>query len=265
MEILGYSTALLIGLSLGLMGGGGSILTVPVMVYIFGFNPILATAYSLFVVGVSSFIGMLGKLKQKLVSFRIAIIFAIPAFVSVFFTRRYLLPMLPETLLDLGGFEISKSVGIMLLFAIVMLVASFSMIRGRKQLSEMESKGGNPTKTGQIMLQGLGVGLLTGIVGAGGGFLIIPALVLLAKLPMKTAVGTSLLIISANSLVGFVGDLQSGSEIDWKFLLIFTSIAILGILVGNYFSTKIEGAKLKKGFGWFVLIMAIVILGKELL
>jgi uncharacterized membrane protein YfcA len=265
VEILGYSTALLIGISLGLMGGGGSILTVPVMVYIFGFNPVLATAYSLFVVGTSSFIGMMGKLKQKLVCFKTAIIFAIPAFFSVFLTRRFLLPMIPETLLNLGGFEVSKSVGLMLLFAIVMLIASFSMIRGRKEVPDVEPIEEIPTKTGLIMLQGLAVGLLTGTVGAGGGFLIIPALVLLAKLPMKTAVGTSLLIISANSLVGFAGDLQGGSEIDWKFLLIFTSIAVIGILVGNHFSTKIEGTKLKKSFGWFVLTMAILILGKELL
>ena len=156
---------------------------------------------------------------------------------------------------------ITKSIAIMVFFAIVMLLASFSMIRNnRKDTTEIVEVGYNYSL---VVAEGLVVGLLTGLVGAGGGFLIIPALVLLAKLPMKKAVATSLLIIAIKSLIGFIGDVEN-LDIDWTFLLSFSAISMVGIVLGIYLSNFIEGKKLKKAFGWFVLVMAVYILIKEL-
>lgn len=259
---MGYLGALIIGVVLGLIGGGGSILTVPVLVYLLSINPVTATAYSLFVVGASSLVGALNNIKKKLVDFRTATVFAIPAFIAVYSTRKFLVPAIPEHILTLWGFELTKTIGIMLFFAVIMIVASISMIKnnGKEELQEVKVKYNYPL----IILEGLVVGVLTGIVGAGGGFLIIPALVLLAKLPMKKAVATSLLIIAVKSLIGFIGDIQN-LDIDWGFLTIFTGLSIGGIFLGGYLNKFIDGQKLKKGFGWFVLIMGIYIIGKELL
>lgn len=259
--LFGYLGALLIGMVLGLIGGGGSILTVPIFVYILGIEPVLATAYSLFVVGSSAMVGAIRNLKKGMVELKTAIVFSIPAFIAVYVARKYLLPAIPDTLLDTSNFVLSKSMGIMLLFAIIMLLASISMIRGRKEgpIEESTPSFNYP----MIILEGLGVGLLTGIVGAGGGFLIIPALVLLAKLPMKKAVATSLLIIGVKSLIGFIGDVQN-LNIEWGFLMTFTSLSIVGIFLGIWLNKFIEGAKLKKAFGWFVLIMALIIVMQEL-
>lgn len=261
--LLGYAAAILIGVSLGLIGGGGSILTVPVLVYILGVDPVLATAYSLFVVGSTSLIGSFTYMSKQLVDYKTAIVFAIPSFIAVFLTRKFLVPAIPESIFTLAGVEVTKNIAVMVFFALIMLGASYSMIKGgTKQVAEEESqvKFNFP----MIALEGVVVGLLTGLVGAGGGFLIIPALVLLAKLPMKMAVGTSLLIIAAKSLIGFLGDLGN-QPIDWSMLLIFTSLSIAGIFIGSALSKKINDKALKKGFGWFVLFMGVYIIIKELI
>jgi len=260
-QLLGYFGALLIGLVLGLIGGGGSILTVPILVYLLYLNPVTATAYSLFVVGVSALVGAIRNIQKGLVDFRTAIVFAIPAFIAVYITRKFIVPAIPDELFSVGSFMITKGIAIMLFFAFVMLLASISMIRSNRKDSSEETvvQYNYPL----IIVEGFVVGILTGIVGAGGGFLIIPALVLLAKLPMKKAVATSLLIIAIKSLIGFIGDVEN-LKIDWLFLLSFTGISVIGIFIGIYVSNFIEGKKLKKGFGWFVLIMGIYIIYKEL-
>lgn len=260
-QILGYIGALIVGIVLGLIGGGGSILTVPILVYLIGLNPVTATAYSLFVVGTTSLFGAAQNFKNKMVDMRTAIIFTIPAFIAVYLTRRYLVPAIPDSLFSLFGFEITKNIFIMLFFALIMLLASVSMIKTKKK-SKSEEKP-ITYNIPLIIIEGLLVGMLTGIVGAGGGFLIIPALVLLANLPMKLAVGTSLVIIAAKSLIGFIGDVQN-LIIDWTFLLSFTAVSIIGILIGVYATKFISGEKLKKGFGWFTLLMALYILYREL-
>jgi len=262
-EILGYLGAVVVGLVLGLIGGGGSILTVPILVYLIGLNPIVATAYSLFVVGVTSCIGTFQNIKKGRVDFKTAIIFSIPAFIAVFLTRRFLVPMIPTEVFSVGEFTVTNNIFIMVFFAIIMLLASISMIRNRKDKVEESSHQNIQFNYPLIALEGIGVGILTGIVGAGGGFLIIPALVILAKLPMKTAVGTSLLIIAIKSLIGFLGDIAN-LEIDWNFLLIFTFLSIVGIIIGVWLSKFISGKKLKRGFGYFTLFMAIYIIYKEL-
>ncbi len=260
-EILGYSGALCIGIVLGLIGGGGSILTVPVFVYLMQINPITATAYSLFVVGVSALVGTVTNIRKGLVDIRTAFVFAIPTFVAVYSTRKYLVPAIPNTLFTIQEFMVTKNIAIMLFFAIIMLLASISMIRNNKK--EIETAAQVVYNYPLILTEGFLVGVLTGIVGAGGGFLIIPALVLMAKLPMKKAVATSLLIIAVKSLIGFVGDVEN-LEIAWGFLLIFTTISVIGIFIGMYVSNFIKGKKLEKAFGWFVLIMGIFIIVKEL-
>lgn len=261
-ELLGYLAALVIGIVLGLVGGGGSILTVPALVYLLGLNPVISTAYSLFVVGVTALVGAIKNFKKGLVDLRTAIVFAIPAFIAVYLTRRFLIPIIPEHLFTIGTLEVTRDIGIMVFFAILMLAASYSMIRGRDNSENGETHTISYNYP-LIVLEGLAVGLATGIVGAGGGFLIIPALVLLAGLPMKKAVATSLLIIAIKSLIGFIGDIEN-LPIDWPFLLSFSAASVLGIFVGIWLTHYISGSQLKKGFGWFVLLMAIVILVQEL-
>ena len=250
------------GLILTSHSGGGSILTVPILVYILDVDPVLATAYSLFVVGASAAVGAIRNAQKGMIDFRTGIVFAIPAFISVYLTRKFVVPAIPEHLFKIGDFDVTRNIAIMLFFAIIMLLASISMIRGRKDNTTVDQKV--EYNYPMIIIEGLGVGFLTGIVGAGGGFLIIPALVLLAKLPMKKAVATSLLIIAVKSLIGFLGDVQN-LEIEWAFLSVFTAISIVGIFVGIYLNKFIDGNKLKKGFGYFVLVMGVYIVLKELL
>ena len=332
MLIAGYIAAVVIGFTLGLIGGGGSILTVPVLVYLLHINPVLATAYSLFVVGVSSTVGAFNYMKKGLLNYKTAIIFAVPSFIAVFLTRKFLVPAIPEQLFSIGqldittevlfilililamifvsllslnkifqgnkkhiktfllvtpaaimvflvrqflipripdnlivigDFTLSRGTGIMLFFALIMLLAGLSMIRKKKSSEDDKEPTGIIYNYPMIVVEGATIGTITGIVGAGGGFLIIPALVLLARLPMKMAIGTSLLIIAVKSLAGFLGDL-SNQSIDWVFLLSFTGLAIIGIFIGTYSSRFIDNQKLKKGFGWFVLIMSVYIILKEL-
>lgn len=260
MEILGYLLAVVMGLTLGLLGGGGSILTVPILVYVLGIEPVLATAYSLFVVGGSAVIGAARKSKQGLVDWKTGIIFAVPSLIAVFFTRYTIVPAIPESLFFIGDFELTKQVAIMVFFAVVMLLASYSMIKGRKDQEAAKEKRFNAP---MILLEGLVVGVVTGLVGAGGGFLIVPALVLLVGLGMKEAVGTSLIIIAIKSLIGFVGDLGSGQAIDWTFLLSFTGFAMIGMFGGIYLTKYVNASSLKKAFGWFVLVMGLFIILKE--
>ena len=259
--LLGLLASLVIGLSLGLIGGGGSILTVPVLVYLFSVEPVQATAYSLFIVGLTSAVGAYPKYKEGLVNVKTALLFGAPSIVTVFLTRKWIVPNIPAELFSVGSFVLTKSLLLMLLFAILMVAASFSMIRDPKKKSS-DVKPGGSFNYPLILAEGAIVGLLTGLVGAGGGFLIIPALVLLTGLPMKQAVGTSLLIIAAKSLIGFTGDL-SQQTIDWTLLLSISAMAVAGIFIGNGLSRKIDGNKLKKGFGWFVLLMGLYILIKE--
>lgn len=261
--IIGLAASLLIGLSLGLIGGGGSILTVPVLVYLLGVDPVLATAYSLFIVGFTSAVGTYPKYKEGLVDLKTAFIFGAPSIASVYLTRKVIVPQIPSIIWQGGDWVLTKSVLLMVLFAILMVAASVSMIRDTKTKATA-SEGPLTFNYPLIVVEGGVVGLLTGLVGAGGGFLIIPALVVLTKLPMKKAVGTSLLIIAAKSLIGFTGDL-SQQRMDWTLLLTVTTMAVLGIFAGNSLSKKIDGNKLKKGFGWFVLVMGIYILLKEAL
>jgi uncharacterized membrane protein YfcA len=264
LTIFGLLASSVIGISLGLIGGGGSILTVPVLVYLFNVDPVLATAYSLFIVGLSSLVGAFPKYKAGMIDLKTALVFGVPSIIAVFLTRKVLVPAIPVTLFEVAGISVTKALAMMILFAVLMVAASVSMIRDKKK-EEVDSNEPRVFNYPMILLEGAVVGVLTGLVGAGGGFLIIPALVMLSKLPMKQAVGTSLLIIAAKSLIGFTGDvMENADQMDWTLLSVVTALAIIGIFIGNQLSKKIDGAALKKGFGWFVLVMGIYIIIKEL-
>lgn len=263
MEIFGYLAAVLIGISLGMIGGGGSILTVPALVYLMGTAPVDATAYSLFIVGTTALVGAIQKYRDGLVNMKAAVFFGIPSIIAVFLTRAFIMPAVPLVIGSFGDFTVSKDLFIMLVFAILMVIASITMIRGSKNGGTKEADSNHQFNLPLIFLEGALVGMLTGFVGAGGGFLIIPALVLLAKLPMKTAIGTSLLIIAAKSLIGFTGDIVH-LKIDWTLLGIFTTLAVAGIFLGNRLAHKTNDQQLKKAFGWFVLIMGIYIIYREM-
>ncbi len=330
-ELIGYIGSVLAGFSLGLIGGGGSILAVPIFVYLFGIEPVLATGYSLFVVGISSSVGAFNYMRKGLLDYKAAMVFAAPSFIAVYLTRHFLLPVipnqfftigkidittdllfilvlvavmlslslltlnlnyksdhmhyrvfllvtpaaimvfivrqfiipaLPHELFTIGEFTLTKNTGTMILFAVIMFLASLSMIRNRQGDTEEHGPWKIEGQAGIVFL-GLLVGALTGMVGAGGGFLIIPALVLIAGLPIKTAVGTSLLIIAVNSLTGFLGDIHN-QLIHWPFLLSFTGLSIIGIFLGTYVSRYFNNRKLKTGFGWFILLMSLYIPIREL-
>lgn len=265
MQALGFVLAALVGISLGLIGGGGSILTVPILVYVLSINPVLATSYSLFIVGSTSLVGAMNNFRKGLVNIKTALLFGLSSITTVFITRKLLMPLIPKVLFRVGNIDITQSMATMVLFAVLMVLASIAMITEKKgSVEETETDERNETPIFKLFLYGVIIGFATGFLGAGGGFLLIPALVLLLKMPMKKAVGTSLLIIALNSLIGFTGDIGHFT-IDWFFLSAITLIAISGIFIGGWLSKKIEGEKLKKGFGWFVLIMGIYILIKELI
>jgi uncharacterized membrane protein YfcA len=259
MELLGYAASILIGISLGLIGSGGSILTVPVLVYLFHVDPLLATTYSLCIVGVSSIAGVISRLRQKLLDLKIILLFGAPSILGVFIARKFILHAIPNQFTLWNSIVINKSNFIMVFFAMLMLASAISMILGKKS---KEIEGQQPVYGYSLLFVGLAEGLVTGIVGAGGGFLIIPALVILGKLPMKKAIASSLFIITIKSLVGFGGDLMHVS-VDWKFLFSIIILATTGIITGNYLNKKMDGAKLKKGFGVFG--MALVILFEQFL
>jgi len=260
MEILGYFLASLIGISLGLVGSGGSILTVPVLVYFFHIDPVLATTYSLCIVGLSSIAGVISKYKQRLLDAKIILIFGIPSMLGVLLSRKFILPTIPSTFKLFGLMDITKSGFVMLFFATLMLASALSMILSKKTVEGIEVK---PNYGLTLILVGFIEGIVTGIVGAGGGFLIIPALVLLGKLPMKKAIASSLFIITIKSLFGFVGDLTHTS-VNFPFLASIVVLATGGIILGNFLNNKMDGAKLKKGFGWFVLAMSLFIFIEQL-
>ncbi|WEK36715.1 MAG: sulfite exporter TauE/SafE family protein [Candidatus Pseudobacter hemicellulosilyticus] len=265
MEVIGYIIAVLIGISLGLVGGGGSIITVPVLVYLMDVDPVMATTYSLFVVGSCSLVGSVRAYRKGQIEFPVVFVFGGASMLSVFITRHFLLPVIPEHIITIGSMVITRGRFLMVLFACLMLVTSASMIRSGKrpsmQVVGSEAEGRNMLP---LLLQGIGVGMVTGLLGAGGGFLIIPALVLFGKVAMKTAVGSSLTIMTFSSLFGFFST-AALHTLNWTLLLSFSAIAVGGIFIGSALSDKISGASLKKGFGWFVFLMGLAVLLREIL
>jgi uncharacterized membrane protein YfcA len=260
--ILGFVGALLVGITLGLIGSGGSILSLPIFVYLFGLNPIIASAYSLFTVGITSLIGSIKNIKLKLIDFNTSLYFSLSAAISVYITRKYLINLIPEEIITVGNLLITKEKFLMLFFALLIYFAGIAMIKKRVDKSQNQRRKSKYDKV-LILIEGAVVGVVTGLVGAGGGFIIIPVLVLFSKLNMKNAIATSLVIISIKSLIGFIGDIEN-HIIDWEFLIMFSLISILGIYIGQAIGLKIDGRKLKKGFGYFVIVVASCVVLKEI-
>lgn len=258
MEFLGYAASLAMGIILGVMGGGGSILTVPILVYLFSISPTVATGYSLFVVGLTALIGASMYIKRGDVNFKVGLAFAVPSVIGVNLSRGLIMPAIPEVIFSFPSFALSKEMLIMIVFGALMIAASYSMIRGGPARQALASPAS--PKISSIATYGLVIGLIAGFVGAGGGFLITPALVLFAGLSMRIAIGTSLMIIAAQSLIGFAGDLSRGAHVDWMLLASVGAIAIVGIIVGSAFAGRVPEKKLKTSFGWFVLFMGAIIL-----
>jgi hypothetical protein len=260
MEIIGYIASLLVGVSLGLIGAGGSILTVPVMVYLFHVPVLVATSYSLFIVGITSMLGAGFQYKQDNVDAKVAVIFCLASLTVVSLIRNYVMPAIPSQLFEIRGVPVTSALVSMVLFSLLMMAAAYAMIR-RKPTGEALPPTGRSSS--RLWLCGIVVGLVTGFLGAGGGFILIPSLVLLLGLPMKKAIGTSLLIIALNSLAGFALDLHH-VVVQWHLLGYVTLVATAGILIGMTGGKKIPAQKLKLSFGWFVMALGIVILLKEL-
>ncbi len=262
MEYVGYIASIIMGITLGVMGGGGSILTVPILVYLFALSPMVATSYSLFVVGMTALIGSIMYIRKGEVDFQVSFVFAVPSVIGVNLSRGLILPQIPAVITHINTFILTKEILVMITFAGLMIAASYSMINKKK---DKKSQVTLPARRiGLISLQGLLVGTIAGFVGAGGGFLIIPALVFMAGLSMRMAVGTSLMIIAFQSLFGFAGDLSRGLKVDWILLGAVATCALVGIIVGSMVAHKIKEQKLKAAFGWFVLIMGLVIFTEQL-
>jgi hypothetical protein len=258
-SIIGYVLAAGIGLSLGLIGGGGSILAVPVLVYVMGIAPKAAIAMSLVIVGTVSLLGAIRHWQLGNVRFQTALLFAPAAMLGAYLGARLAsLPLITDTVQ-------------MALFAVTMLVAAVLMIRQSTRPSETlvqsENQGSQVASEHRyvwfwIAIEGLGVGILTGLVGVGGGFAIVPALVLLGNIPIKEAAGTSLLIIALKSVTGFLGYLGQ-VELDWQLIASFTTAASFGTFLGVYLVPFIKSQQLQKGFSYFLVLMAGFILWQD--
>jgi len=261
MEVLGYFAAIFIGISLGMLGGGGSILTVPVLVYFFGIAPFAATTYSLFIVGISSLAGSISYFRKDLINFRVFILFGLPSVATIFFTRRYLLTSIPSQC-TIGNYDLNRNTFLMIAFAGLMLFASLSMLKKKNNHTDESGKDTPPFRWKLLLLSGIGVGLISGILGAGCGFLIVPALVLCVRLPMKIAIGTSLAIIALNSLTGFSFS-PDYSLIDWTLFTTISMIAVAGIFIGTKIAVRQSDRMLRKGFAILILCVALLILSRE--
>lgn len=262
MEYLAYAAAILMGILLGLIGGGGSVLTLPVFVFLLHIPPTKATTYSLFVVGLSALTGVIDYIRNNLISWKTILVFGLPSLSATYFARTFIVPSIPATL-NFAGITFSKDFFILFLFAVLMIAAAGSMIRPPKVIRKDDYPEAQRYRYVLILLGGLAIGTLVGVLGAGGGFLIIPALVILANLPMKKAVGTSLGLIFINCTIGFTGDILHCNHPDWKLLLTFSAFAVTGIGIGLWLSRRIPGTQLKRVFGWVILVLGIAIVLKE--
>ena len=257
MTILGYLLAVLMGLTLGLIGAGGSILTVPILVYLLGIKPVVATGYSLLVVGIAALTGAIRYFRHGLVNIRAALMFAIPAMLTVLATRSFIVPAIPDSILG-----IHKDVFIMLLFATLMIVAALFMFKPLN-IEATPHPQMTAIRAAKLIFGSAGIGLLTGMVGAGGGFLIIPTLIALFGLHVKEAIGTSLMIIAINSLVGFNGDISAGIPFDWHLLGLFIGMTLLGMLIGTSLAKYAKAENLKKIFAVFTLLIGLSIFAEK--
>jgi uncharacterized membrane protein YfcA len=257
IHLAGYCLCLFIGFSLGLIGGGGSILTIPVLVFFFGIEPVLATTYSLFIVGVTAISGSIDHYRMRNIDYKTVLLFGIPSVIVLFIMRRWLLGLIPSTILRTDTWVLSKSLFIMIIFSITMLVAGWSMVKKTSHTHLPENLSHS-----RLIMQGCITGAITGFIGIGGGFIIVPSLVLFAGLPMKRAIGTSLVIITINCIVGVLGNLEVAESLNFIFLSVLAALAIVGITIGTWSMRFIPDKQLKPVFGWIILVLSAVIFAR---
>jgi uncharacterized membrane protein YfcA len=258
--VLGYAGAVFTGLILGLLGGGGALLSIPVLVYFFHMDATAATGYSLFLVGVTATSGALHNVRRKAVDYKAALYYGIPSVTTVYLFRRFIVHRLPDIIFSTSYFTLTRDHLILFFLCLVMFGVAYRMITATEE-AEMEE---NHTINHPVLaLYAVVIGCFIGLVGAGGGFLMTPALTHFANLNIKKAIATSLLLVAVNSFIGFLGDMHSNLRMDWHFLLVFSVFSISGVLLGSYLNHRIHGLVLKKAFGWFVLGIAFIIIAKE--
>ena len=265
IEIIGYLGAIVVGVLVALVGAGGSILTVPILVYLLGVAPVAATGYSLLIIGITSFISTFGYMYRKLINYRIVVLFGIPSIIAVYLTRRFLVPIIPESVYEQGNLLITKDSFLMLLLGTLIMISAISMISVKRNYysDAPPVKVSNFQYSRMILIEGFIIGTLTGFVGTGGGFMIIPALVILCRVPIKTAVGSALLIAAFKSGIGFLGEIGNNPNIDYELIGVFTGLALIGIAIGSFLSNKVSGYRLRNAFGYFILVIAIFIIIRE--
>jgi len=243
---------------LALTGGGGSLLSVPILVYLFSLDVVTASSYSLFIVGTTSLIGAWLKQKDQRIDIRSGIIFTACSVIAIFSTRKWIVPSIPDEILVYDDVTLTKRALILGVFALLAIVSSLAVLLKRHYNSAQQEQ----PKLKLLVPVGFSTGILVGFVGAGGGFLILPSLSFFARLPFKIALGTTLLVIGMNSLLGFIGDVLN-YEINWSFLLLITTLAITGMVIGNSYTNRIPIQRLRTSFGWLVLTIALAILVTE--
>ena len=254
IHLAGYCLCVFIGFSLGLIGGGGSILAIPMLVFFFGIDPVLATTYSLFIVGVTAISGSIDHYKMRNIDYKTVLLFGIPSVIVLFIMRRWLLGFIPPTILRTDTWVLSKSLFIMIIFSITMLAAGWSMVKKKSYAHSPEK-----LSYSRLVVQGCITGAITGFIGIGGGLIIVPSLVLFAGLPMKRAIGTSFVIICINCLVGILGNFEVVESLNFIFLSVLAGLAVVGILIGTWAIRFIPDKQLKPVFGWIILVLSIVI------
>lgn len=262
LHAIGFLGALITGLLLGLVGGGGSLLAVPILTVLFSVGPETATQDALLVVGLTSSIGVADHLRQRTIHWPSVARFGLPSLLTVWLTRHWLLPLLPTVLVDTSFLTLTKTRLISLGFVLVMVVAAVGMLRPTTP-SPTSIPTDRNTFVWKLSAQGVAVGLLTGLVGTGGGFLIVPGLVILAGLPLTVAVGTSLLLVCLNSLVGFISTSGYGPPSDYSLLLLFSALSVGGVLLGNRLARYVPTDRLRPAFGYFMLLVSIGMLIHE--
>lgn len=260
-ELIIYAASLFVGLLLGMIGAGGSILTVPVFVFVLKIDPLVSSIYSMFIVGISSLAGGIKAIFKKLVDVKTTILFGLPSVTGVLIARKFIYPAIPDQISSIGDYVVSKKILFMICISSLMFTAAVRMLKA-PSLNTATVHGDTNVKTEFLVVQGFVVGIITGLFGIGGGFLIVPALYFWSRLPMKAAVGTALLIIAMNSLFSFSTS-YSETSINWILLLRFSLGAVIGILIGSRISEKIPGKYLKIIFGWFVMAVSFYILFKQ--
>jgi uncharacterized protein len=260
MELLGYASLIGVGLLLGMMGGGGSILSMPILVYLFSLDVVVASSYSLFIVGTTSMVGTMLKQRDSFIDIPAVLQLGVPSLLATFLTRKWIVCSIPDVLFMVGSVAVTRRALLLSVFATVVIISSVMVIHSRQSSTSYESTSRpNPLA---LILAGLGVGFLSGLAGVGGGFLILPALILFAGLRFNVAVGSALPIIAMNSLVGFVGGVYS-HPVNWIFLASISMLATFGIFIGDHFASRFSPNTLKRIFGWSALMLGIWILIKE--